>query len=117
MNLAQGEAFRAMRAVAPDAVIGTAFNMSACEPAGDSEARQLIDELYAAYSDGTAQSAGELLGTAYAGLAEQAFKSASRVLQEAEQAAPPANGTELGDEISMEQKKHLLALAEYLGYH
>jgi tetratricopeptide (TPR) repeat protein len=69
--------------------------------ANDSEARQLIDELYAAYSDGSAQSAAELLGTAYAGLAEQAFKSASRVLQEAEQAAPPANGTELGDEISM----------------
>jgi tetratricopeptide (TPR) repeat protein len=69
--------------------------------AADSEARQLIDELYAAYSDGTAQSAGELLGTSYAGLAEQAFKSASRVLQEAEQAAPPANGSELGDEISM----------------
>jgi tetratricopeptide (TPR) repeat protein len=69
--------------------------------ANDSEARQLIDELYAAYSDGSAQSAGELLGTSYAGLAEQAFKSASRVLQEAEQAAPPANGTELGDEISM----------------
>jgi tetratricopeptide (TPR) repeat protein len=69
--------------------------------ARDSEARLLIDELYAAYSDGSAQSAGELLGTAYAGLAEQAFKSASRVLQEAEHAAPPANGTELGDEISM----------------
>ena len=44
MNLAQGEAFRAMRAVQPGAVIGTAFNMSACEPAGDSEADQAAAE-------------------------------------------------------------------------
>jgi beta-glucosidase len=36
VNLAQGEAFRAMKAVRPDAVLGTAFNMSPCEPAGDS---------------------------------------------------------------------------------
>ncbi|WP_146660882.1 tetratricopeptide repeat protein [Enhygromyxa salina] len=70
--------------------------------AQEAEARDLIDELYASYSDGTAQSADQLLGTAYAGLAERAFKSASRVLQEAERAAPPSNGTELGDEIAME---------------
>jgi beta-glucosidase len=38
VNLAQGEAFRAMRAVRGDASIGTAFNMSPCEPAGDAEA-------------------------------------------------------------------------------
>ncbi len=38
VNLAQGEAFRALRAVAPAARIGTAFNMTACEPAGDSGA-------------------------------------------------------------------------------
>jgi beta-glucosidase len=38
VNLAQGEAFRAMRAVRSDARIGTAFNMSPCEPAGDTEA-------------------------------------------------------------------------------
>ena len=38
VNLAQGEAFRAIKALAPDAAIGTAFNMSPCEPAGDSEA-------------------------------------------------------------------------------
>jgi beta-glucosidase len=38
VNLAQGEAFRAMRAERPGLAIGTAFNMSACEPAGDSEA-------------------------------------------------------------------------------
>jgi beta-glucosidase len=37
VNLAQGEAFRAMRAVRSDAVIGTAFSMSACEPARDTE--------------------------------------------------------------------------------
>jgi beta-glucosidase len=38
VNLAQGEAFRAMKASAPDAQIGSAFSMSPCEPAGDSEA-------------------------------------------------------------------------------
>ncbi len=38
VNLAQGEAFRAMRAAKGDAVIGTAFNFSPCEPAGDAEA-------------------------------------------------------------------------------
>ena len=37
VNLAQGEAFRAMRAARADARIGTAFNMSPCQPAGDSE--------------------------------------------------------------------------------
>lgn len=37
VNLAQGEAFRAMRASAGDARIGTAFSMSPCEPAGDDE--------------------------------------------------------------------------------
>ncbi len=38
VNLAQGEAFRAMRAVLPQARIGTAFNMTACEPQGDGQA-------------------------------------------------------------------------------
>jgi beta-glucosidase len=38
VNLAQGEAFRAMRAVRPDFAIGTALSMSPCEPAGGSEA-------------------------------------------------------------------------------
>jgi beta-glucosidase len=38
VNLAQGEAFRAMRAARPGLSIGTALNMSACEPAGDSQA-------------------------------------------------------------------------------
>ena len=69
---------------------------------GDSEARELIDQLYAAYSDGTAQTAEQLLGTSYAGLAERAFKSTSRVLQEAEQAAPPSSGKAIADEISMQ---------------
>jgi beta-glucosidase len=36
VNLAHGEALRAMRAARGDLVIGTAFNFSACEPAGDS---------------------------------------------------------------------------------
>ncbi len=38
VNIAQGEAFRAMRATRSDAKIGTAFNMTSCEPAGGSEA-------------------------------------------------------------------------------
>ena len=38
VNLAQGDAYRAMRASRSDAVIGTAFSMSPCEPAGDDEA-------------------------------------------------------------------------------
>ncbi len=38
VNLAQGDAFRAMRASRSDAVIGTAFSMAPCEPAGDDEA-------------------------------------------------------------------------------
>ncbi len=38
VNLAQGAAFRAMRAARPELRIGTAFNMTACEPAGDAEA-------------------------------------------------------------------------------
>ena len=70
---------------------------------GDSaEARKLVDGLYAAYGDGTAQSAEQLLGAAYAGLAERAFKSTSRVLQEAEQAAPPSGGKPIADEISFQ---------------
>jgi beta-glucosidase len=38
VNLAQAEAFRAMKATHGEARIGTAFNMTACEPAGVSEA-------------------------------------------------------------------------------
>jgi beta-glucosidase len=38
VNLAQGDAFRAIKAERPNARVGTAFSMSACEPAGDTEA-------------------------------------------------------------------------------
>ena len=38
VNLAQGDAFRAMKAVAPKAQIGSAFSMSPGQPASDSEA-------------------------------------------------------------------------------
>ena len=38
VNLAQGEAFRAMKATRADAAVGTAFNMSPCAPFGDDEA-------------------------------------------------------------------------------
>jgi len=37
VNLAHGDAFRAMRAAQRDLVIGTAFNMTACEPRTDSQ--------------------------------------------------------------------------------
>ena len=39
VNLAQGEAVRAMRAMRPGLRIGTSFNMSPCEPATDSRGR------------------------------------------------------------------------------
>lgn len=38
VNLAQGDAFRAMKATAPSLELGSAFSMSPCEPAGDDEA-------------------------------------------------------------------------------
>ncbi|MFV8750706.1 tetratricopeptide repeat protein [Nannocystaceae bacterium ST9] len=65
------------------------------------ETRQMVDALYDAYGNGSAQTAGELLGAAHAGLAEFAFKSANRVLGEAETAAPASSGSELADEIAM----------------
>jgi beta-glucosidase len=37
VNLAQGEGFRAVKAARPSARVGTAFNMSSCEPATNSE--------------------------------------------------------------------------------
>jgi len=37
VNLAHGDAFRAMRSAQRDLVIGTAFNMTACEPRTDSQ--------------------------------------------------------------------------------
>jgi beta-glucosidase len=44
VNLAQGAGFRALKAVRPSARVGTAFNMSACEPASDSEPDRLAAE-------------------------------------------------------------------------
>jgi beta-glucosidase len=44
VNLAQGAGFRALKAVRPAARVGTAFSMSSCEPATDSEADKLAAE-------------------------------------------------------------------------
>jgi beta-glucosidase len=44
VNLAQGAGFRALKATRPQARVGTAFNMSACEPATDSEEDKLATE-------------------------------------------------------------------------
>lgn len=44
VNLAQGEAFRAVKAVRPAARVGTAFSMSACEPASSSDDDKLAAE-------------------------------------------------------------------------
>jgi beta-glucosidase len=41
VNLAQGAGFRALKAVRPTARVGTAFSMSPCEPATNSEADRL----------------------------------------------------------------------------
>lgn len=44
VNLAQGEGFRALKAVYPKARVGTAFSMSPCEPETDSAADKLAAE-------------------------------------------------------------------------
>jgi beta-glucosidase len=44
VNLAQGEGFRALKAARPSARVGTAFSMSPCEPATDSEEDKLAAE-------------------------------------------------------------------------
>jgi len=44
VNLAQGMGFRALKTARPSARVGTAFNMSACEPKMDSEADKLAAE-------------------------------------------------------------------------
>jgi hypothetical protein len=49
VNLAQSEAFSAMRAARSDARIGTAFSMSPCEPAGDAEADAAATERWHAF--------------------------------------------------------------------
>jgi len=41
VNLAQGEGFRALKALRPAARVGTAFNMSPCEPATNSDSDKL----------------------------------------------------------------------------
>ncbi len=41
VNLAQGEGFRALKAARPSSRVGTAFSMSPCEPASDSEEDKL----------------------------------------------------------------------------
>ncbi len=44
VNLAQGEGFRALKAARPASRVGTAFSMSACEPATDSAEDKLAAE-------------------------------------------------------------------------
>jgi beta-glucosidase len=44
VNLAQGAGFRALKAARPSARVGTAFSMSSCEPATNSEADKLAAE-------------------------------------------------------------------------
>ncbi len=44
VNLAQGAAFRALKATRPNSRVGTAFSMSPCEPASSSEDDQLAAE-------------------------------------------------------------------------
>ncbi len=51
VNLAQGEAFRAIRAVQSSAEIGTAFSMSPCEPAGDAASEDAASERWHAFTN------------------------------------------------------------------
>ncbi len=44
VNLAQGAGFRALKTAQPNGRVGTAFSMSWCEPASDSEADKLASE-------------------------------------------------------------------------
>jgi beta-glucosidase len=44
VNLAQGEGFRAIKAVRPASRVGTAFNMTPCEPASNSEEDKVAAE-------------------------------------------------------------------------
>ncbi|HET6177818.1 MAG TPA: GH1 family beta-glucosidase [Candidatus Sulfotelmatobacter sp.] len=44
VNLAQGDGFRALKAARPASRVGTAFNMSSCEPATNSDADKLAAE-------------------------------------------------------------------------
>ena len=49
VNLAQGQAFRAIKAARPEAKVGTAFNMSTAEPKSPSEADVAAAERYHAF--------------------------------------------------------------------
>ena len=49
VNLAQGEAFRALKAARPDSRVGTAFNMSDAEPKTSSAADEAAAERYHAF--------------------------------------------------------------------
>ncbi len=51
VNLAQGEAFRAVKAHDAGLRVGTAFSFSACEPAGESEADVAAAERWHAFSN------------------------------------------------------------------
>jgi len=51
VNLAHGEAYRAIRAVKRDAVIGTAFSMSHCEPASQREADHAAAERWHGFAN------------------------------------------------------------------
>ena len=51
VNLAQGLAFRAVKAAHPKALVGTAFNMSPCEPEGDGEADAAAAERWHAFTN------------------------------------------------------------------
>ena len=97
------ELLRDARKLAPDDILlqGELVRlMFVVGRADEREVRELIDGLYDAYGNNTAKSAEQLLGASYAALAERAFQSTSRVLQEAEQMAPASDGSEVGDEIS-----------------
>jgi beta-glucosidase len=49
VNLAQGMAFRAVKSVLPKSMVGTAFNMSPCEPESDTEADAAAAERWHAF--------------------------------------------------------------------
>ena len=51
VNLAQGEAYRAVKAEQPEARVGTAFSMAPCEPASDSEADAEAAERWHRYTN------------------------------------------------------------------
>jgi len=51
VNLAQGDAFRALRALHPGLRIGTAFSMTPCEPAGVSQADVAAAERWHAFAN------------------------------------------------------------------